>query len=243
MPIPTRTKARKAPIVVVTAEPQSEKLLKSILMAGGYRAFFASEAAALITTQTTSSPQLVILDLSLPDSSDHDTILAVHRWSDVPMIVLSAQHRESDLVDALDLGADEYIEKPFRTSELLARIRSLLRRSLKSRGETPVYHCGAVDIDILDHRVTRGGAPVRLTSAEFEILALLVRSSGRVVPYQRFFESPGDVRHCRNKQTLRSTIYSLRQKIEETPYNPRIVLNEEGIGYRIAKDAACAIAR
>jgi two-component system KDP operon response regulator KdpE len=243
MSIPTRIKAQKARIFVVTDEPQIEKLLKSILTASGYRVFFVSEAAAAIPTHIPLHPELLILDLGLSDLSGHATIPAIRRCSDVPMIVLSGQHREADLVAALDLGADDYLEKPVRTSELLARMRSLLRRSLKAHGETANYHCGALDIDILDHRVTRDGEPIRLTPTEFEILALLVRSSGRVVPYQRFFESPSDVRHCRNKQALRSYIWGLRQKIEQTPENPRIVLTEEGIGYRIANDPAFMIAR
>lgn len=159
------------------------------------------------------------------------------------MIVLSGQHRESDLVAGLDLGAGDYVEKPFRASELLARIRSVLRRGVEARGEEAVCHHGALVVDIMDHSVTRGGEQIRLTPTEFEILSLLVRNAGRIVPYQRFLESLGDVKHCGTTQALRASIWGLRQKIEESPDNPTIVLTEERIGYRLVNDAARAAAR
>jgi two-component system, OmpR family, KDP operon response regulator KdpE len=234
--MPTRTKVGKAHILVVTAEPQIEKLLKSILTADGYKAFFAADAKAAVQMQATLCPQVVVLDLDLSELRARDAILETRRFSNVPMIVLSGQHGEADVVAALDLGADDYVERPFRTSELLARIRSVLRRSLKAHGEEAVYHCGDLHVDILDHSVRRDGKPIRLTPTEFEILALLVRNAGRVVSYDRFFEAPSHMRHRRNKQALRATIWSLRQKIEQTPDHPRIVLTEERIGYRLAVD-------
>jgi len=178
-------KPHKARIVVVAAEPQIQKLLKSILAADGYPAFFAAEAAVAIQAQAALRAELIVLDLDRSDPRGQEGIVEIRRGSDVPVIALSGRRAEADLVAALDLGADDYVEKPFRAGELLARIRSLLRRSLKARGEAAAYRCGDLDVDILDHSVTRGGEPIRLTPTEFEILALLVRGAGRVVPDAR----------------------------------------------------------
>jgi two-component system KDP operon response regulator KdpE len=234
--MPTRTKARKARILVVTAEPQIQRLLKSILTANGYYPFFGTEAAVAIRVHAALQPELLILDLGLSDLSGRDKILEIRNDSDIPVIVLSDQRGEAALVAAFDLGADDYVEKPFRASELLARIRSVLRRSLKARGEEAAYHRGTLVVDILDHSVTRDGEPIRLTPTEFEVLSLLVRNAGHVVPYQRFVDSLSGANHCRSKQALRALIWSLRQKIEETPDTPTIVLTEERIGYRLAND-------
>jgi two-component system, OmpR family, KDP operon response regulator KdpE len=227
-------KAQKARILVVTTEPQIRKLLKSIFTVNGYQVLFASEATAAIHTAV--DPELVIIDLDPSNLHGCEAILEMRRCSDIPIIVLSGQHREADLVAALDLGADDYLEKPFRTGELLARARAALRRGFKAHGEQAVYRCGDLRIDILDHRVTRSSERIGLSPTEFEILSLLVRSAGRVVPYQRIYESLSDSIHCQNKQALRSSIWSLRQKIEEVPDDPKIVLTEERIGYRLAND-------
>jgi two-component system KDP operon response regulator KdpE len=240
--MPTRTKARKARILVVTAEPQSRRLLESILTANDYHPFFATEPAAAIRGHAALNPELLILDLDLSDLSGQDKILEIRKCSDIPLIVLSGQSDEAALVAALDFGADDYVEKPFRASELLARIRSVLRRSLKARGEEAAYHSGTLVVDILDHSVARNGEPIRLTPTEFEILSLLVRNAGHVVPYQRFVDSRSGARHCRSKQALRASIWSLRQKIEETPDNPAIVLTEERVGYRLARAESAQVA-
>jgi two-component system KDP operon response regulator KdpE len=239
--MPTHTKARNARILVVTGDPQIQKLLKSILTVDHYQALLAANVASAIQTQAPFYTELVILDLDATELRADQAIIQIRRYQDAPMIVLSDQHREADVVAALDLGADDYIEKPFRSSELLARVRSVLRRSLAAHGETAVYHCGALDVDIVAHGVTRSGEPIRLTPTEFEILSLLVRNRGRVVPYNRFLALQDVVRHCTNKQALRTFIWSLRQKIEDTPQTPRMVLTEKGIGYRLARSLQPAI--
>jgi DNA-binding response OmpR family regulator len=155
MSMPTRIKGNKAHILVVTVEPQIQRLLKSILTANGYQAFFATEAAAAVRADA-PTPELAILDLGLSDLSSQGKILEIRHGSDIPVIVLG-QRGETGLVAALDLGADDYVEKPFRASELLARIRSVLRRSLKARGEEAVYRRGALIVDILDRSVVRNG--------------------------------------------------------------------------------------
>lgn len=204
--MPTRTKADKGVVLVVAAEPQVEKLLRSILKADGYQARVAVDAKAAIQMQTTHCPQLIVLDLDASEPSARNIIIEVRHLSDVPLIVLSSHDREADVVMALDFGADDYVVRPFRTSELLARIRSLLRRGVKARGEEAVYHCGDLRVDILDHSVMRHSEPIRLTPTEFKILAILVRSRGRVVSYNAFLQSAGLMRHCKHKETLRTFI-------------------------------------
>jgi two-component system KDP operon response regulator KdpE len=235
MSMPTRTKGNKARILVVTAEPQIQRLLKSILSANGYQTFFATETAVADRTYAAANPELAILDVAPSDLSSQGKILEIRHGSDIPVIVLG-QRGETALVAALDLGADDYVEKPFRATELLARIRSVLRRSLKAHGEEAVYRHGALVVDILDRSVSRNGEPIRLTRVEFEVLALLVRNSGHVVPYQRFVDSLSGAKPHRSKQSLRASIWSLRHKIEETPDTPTIVLTEERVGYRLAND-------
>jgi two-component system KDP operon response regulator KdpE len=173
--------------------------------------------------------------------SGRDAIIETRRWLDVPVVALSGRHAEADLIAALDLGADDYVEKPFRTGELLARVRSVLRRGLKAKGEQAVYQFGTLEVDILAHVVKRRGEPIKLAPTEFEILALLVRNVGRVVPYQRFLEPQNGRRCCANKQALLTTIWALRQKIEDDPHNPRLVVNEEGFGYRLVKGSDRAV--
>jgi two-component system, OmpR family, KDP operon response regulator KdpE len=229
----SRMRARKARILVVSVESQIQKLLRSILSTDGYSVSFAADAAAAIGALPALPPELVLLDLNQADETAHGAILEIRRNSDLPLIVLSYRQREADLVAVLDLGADDYVEKPFRAGELLARIRSLIRRSLKAHSEEATYHRGDLLINVLNHSVTRGGEPVKLTPTEFEILTLLVRSAGRIVPYRRFLEPATGGSYRKSKQALRSSIWGLRQKIEETPNDPRIVLTEERIGYRI----------
>jgi two-component system, OmpR family, KDP operon response regulator KdpE len=229
-----RPRANKARILVVSAEPQTLRLLKSILSADGYWLFFAADATTAIGLLSALCAELVLLDLGPFDVAGHNAIIEIRRRSTLPMIVLSDRYKEADLVAVLDNGADDCVEKPFRASELLARIRSLLRRSLNAHSEAAIYHRGDLLIDVLNHSVTRASKPIKLTPTEFEILSLLVRNAGRVVPYRRFLEPGSDAMHRRSKQALRSSIWSLRQKIEDAPNDPRIVLTEERIGYRIA---------
>jgi two-component system KDP operon response regulator KdpE len=237
----TYTKAHKDRILVIAVEPQTQRLLKLIFSASGYQVLLAVDVSTAIQMHATHPPQLVVLDLDLRELSGCDAIIETRRWSDVPVVALSSRHAEADLIAALDLGADDYVEKPFRSGELLARVRSVLRRGLKAKGEKAVYQYGTLEVDILDHVVTRCGEPIRLAPTEFEILALLVRNVGRVVPYQRFLEPENGKHFCANKRALGTAIWALRQKIEDDPHNPRIVVNEEGFGYRLVKASARAV--
>jgi two-component system KDP operon response regulator KdpE len=231
----THAKAHKARILVVAAEPQIQKLLKSMFAASGYEASFEAEGEAAIRAQAAFRPELVVLDVDLSELQGRDTMLGIRRHSDVPVIALSSRHKEGDLVAALDLGADDFIEMPFRASELLARIRSALRRSLTAAGEKALHQCGSLLIDVVNHSVVRDGAPIKLAPAEFAILSLLVRNFGRGVPYQQLLEALSAAHCCRNRHGLHTFIWSLRRKIEDDPGNPKIVLTEERIGYRLAR--------
>lgn len=237
----TYTKARKDRILVIAIEPQTQRLLVAIFGAGGYQVLLAVDVSTAIEMHAAHPPQLVVLDLDLRELNGRDAIIETRRWLDVPVVALSSLHAEANLIAALDLGADDYVEKPFRTGELLARVRSVLRRGLKAKGEQAVYQFGTLEVDILAHVVKRRGEPIKLAPTEFEILALLVRNVGRVVPYQRFLEPQNGRRCCANKQALLTTIWALRQKIEDDPHNPRLVVNEEGFGYRLVKGSDRAV--
>ena len=230
-----RAKGQKDRILVAAADPQIVRLLKSIFETDGYQVLFAVDVAAAIRMHA-RHPQLAVLDLD--SSGGRDAIVEMRRLADVPIVAISGQRSEADLVAALDLGADDYVEKPFRTGELLARVRSALRRGFKSRGEEAVYRFGPLEVDILDHVVTRRGEPIRLGPAEFEILSLLVRKAGRVVPYRQFLDPPGGKYCCANKRALHNAISVLREKIQDDPRDPRMIVNEEGFGYRLVKPPA-----
>ena len=227
-----RAKMHKDRILVVEAEPQLQKLMKSIFEANGYQVLIADDVATAIQMQA-HHPQLVVLDIDLMNGSG--AINEMRRFSDVPVVALSSRRTEADLVAALDLGADDYIEKPFRTGEMLARVRSVLRRGFRGRGEEAIYRFGPLEVNILDHVVTRHGEPIRLAPTTFEILSLLVRNMGRLVPYQQFIHPPSGKHCCTNKQTLRSSMRALRKKIEDDPDNPILIKNEVGFGYRLIK--------
>ena len=235
-----RAKAPKDPILVVAAEPEIQKLLKSIFEANGYQVLLAVDVATAIQMHA-HHPQLVVLDLDV--SSGGDAITEIRRFSDVPVVALSGRRAEADLVAALNLGADDYIEKPFRTGELLARVRSVLRRGFRGRGEEAAYRFGPLEINILDHVVRRYGEPIRLAPTTFEILSLLVRNMGRLVPYQQFIDPPSCKYCCANKRALHSAIRGLREKIEDDPDNPRMIMNEEGFGYRLVRPPAMGESR
>jgi len=160
-------------------------------------------------------------------------IRQARQWSDVPIIVLSAREREAEKIEALDLGADDYVNKPFNVGELMARMRAALRHRMQRKGEVPVLRIGDVEIDAVRHRVTRDGAEVKLTPKEFELLSFLARHAGRVLTHRQILTAVWGPAHAQDTQYLRVYVGQLRQKIEEQADDPRIVLTEPGIGYRI----------
>lgn len=224
-------------ILVVDDEPQIHRFLKPSLMVSGYAVTVASNGRQAMRDFAASPPDVVLLDLGLPDMDGKDVIEQIRRQSSVPIIVLSARDREAEKIAALDLGADDYVNKPFAIGELLARLRSVLRRGRSSDVTEPAtYRLGPIAIDTASHRVTRNGETVHLTPKEFHLLALLVRHSGRVLTHRHILTEVWGAAHASDTQYLRVFIAQLRQKLEPDPSDPTMILTEPGIGYRAMGD-------
>jgi two-component system KDP operon response regulator KdpE len=226
----------KAQVLVVDDEAAILRFLKPALEANNYEMLSASTVADAIKQIASRTPDIVLLDLGLPDGDGKEIIRRVREWSDVPIIVLSAREREAEKIDSLDLGADDYVNKPFSVGELMARMRTALRHRLQKKAEVPVLHVGNLEIDAVRHRVTRSGVELKLTPKEFELLSFLARHAGRVVTHKQILSAVWGPAHTEDTQYLRVYVGQLRQKIEEKPDDPRIVLTEPGIGYRIAEN-------
>lgn len=221
-------------ILVVDDEPQILRFLKPSLTAAGYEVVVATTGKEALKAAATQSPDIILLDLGLPDMDGKDVIRDLRGWSKTPILVLSARDRESEKIAALDLGADDYVNKPFNVGELLARMRTALRHRMQRNAEVPVLRVGGLEVDAVRHRVTRGGVELKLTPKEFELLAFLAKHAGRVVTHRQILAAVWGPAHTDDTQYLRVYIGQLRQKIEERPDDPRVILTEPGIGYRIS---------
>ncbi len=220
-------------VLVVDDEPAILRFLKPALEASGYRIDSASSVAEAVKRIASDSPDVVVLDLGLPDGDGKDVIRQVRAWSDVPIIVLSARDREAEKIESLDLGADDYVNKPFGVGELLARIRAAIRHRMQRHSEIPVAKVGDLEIDSVRHRVSRAGDEVKLTPKEFELLSFLARHAGKVVTHRQILSAVWGPAHAEDTQYLRVYIGQLRQKIEISPDDPSVILTEPGIGYRL----------
>ena len=220
-------------ILVIDDEPQIQRFLRPALTAAGFSVAAALDAAEGLRQFRAAPPALVLLDLGLPDMDGHDVIRAIRAISAVPIVVLSARDREEEKVAALDLGADDYVNKPFGIAELMARVRAALRHALVAEGGKTVFSAGDLVVDTLAHRVTMRGAAVRLTPKEYALLHLLARHAGRVLTHQHILKSVWGPAHVEDGQYLRVFVRRVRQKIEPDPARPRILLTEPGIGYRL----------
>ncbi len=220
-------------ILVIDDEPQILRALKTILGSKQFKVLTASRGEEGLTLAATQKPDLIILDLSLPDISGMDVCSRVREWSQVPIIILSVRDRESDKVRALDLGADDYLTKPFGIEELLARIRVALRHStLSSTVQQSVITAGAVEIDLVKHIVTRDGVEIKLTATEFKVLAYLASHADRVLTHQAILNHVWDYADSDRVEYLRVYIGQIRKKIETNPEEPEIIITESGVGYR-----------
>jgi two-component system, OmpR family, KDP operon response regulator KdpE len=226
----------KIRVLVVDDEPAILRFLRPALVASNYEVEAASTAAEATKRIATDVPDIVVLDLGLPDGDGRDVIRQVRAWSDVPIVVLSARDRETDKIEALDLGADDFVNKPFGVGELMARMRTALRHRIQRHAETPVLNVGDIEIDSVRHRVMRGGVEVKLSPKEFDLLSFLARHAGMVVTHKQILAAVWGPAHTEDTQYLRVYIGHLRQKIESNPDDPQIVVTEPGIGYRIAED-------
>ncbi len=223
----------KTQVLVVDDEAAILRFLKPALEANSYEMTSAGTVAEAVKRIAAETPDIVLLDLGLADGDGKDVIRRVREWSDVPIIVLSAREREAEKIDSLDLGADDYVNKPFNVGELMARMRTALRHRLQRKAETPVLRVGDLEVDSVRHRVMRAGEELKLTPKEFELLSFLARHAGRVVTHRQILAAVWGPAHTEDTQYLRVYIGQLRQKIEEKPDDPRVVLTEPGIGYRV----------
>ena len=221
-------------VLVVDDEVAILRFLKPALEANDYEMTSAATVADALKRIAAEAPDVVLLDLGLPDGDGKDVIRRAREWSDLPIIVLSAREREAEKIEALDLGADDYVNKPFNVGELLARMRAALRHRLQRKSEVAVLRVSGIEIDSVRHQVTKHGSEVKLTPKEFELLLFLARHSGRVVTHKQILTAVWGPAHAEDTQYLRVYIGQLRQKIEEHPDDPKIILTEPGIGYRIA---------
>ncbi|MCK3776014.1 response regulator [Ensifer sesbaniae] len=223
-------------ILVVDDEPQIQRFLKPALSAAGYDILEAMTGAEALKAAATSAPDVVILDLGLPDMDGKEVIANLRGWSQVPIIILSARDRESEKIAALDLGADDYIEKPFGIGELTARIRAALRHRVQMDGGQTQLSADGVSIDTIKRVVTKDGEPVRLTPKEYDLLVMLAHHAGRVVTHRTLLTSVWGVAHGEDLHYLRVFIGQLRGKIERDAADPKIIRTEPGVGYRFVGD-------
>lgn len=219
-------------ILIVDDEPQILRFLKPALTAAEYEVIEAETGGQAIQKVATAAPDLVILDLGLPDMDGKEVISRLRGWSDIPIIILSARDRESEKIAALDLGADDYIEKPFGIGELTARIRTALRHRVRQQAGTEKIETNGLTIDFIRRRVERDGVGLKLTPKEHDLLELLALHSGKVVTHKTLLTSVWGPAHADDLQYLRVFIGQLRAKIERDPASPMLIVTEPGIGYR-----------
>ncbi len=220
-------------VLVVDDEPPIRRFLRTSLTAVGHRVVTAENGAEALAALGSEKPDLIILDLGLPDKSGLDIIVEIRQRSAVPIIVLSARNDERSKVEALDLGADDYIVKPFGLPELTARIRAALRHAFQAQGELPMFVSGDLSVDLVRRHVTRDGREVKLSPKEFELLRLLVTHAGKVLTHRQLLREVWGPAQAEEVQYLRVFIRGLRQKLEPDPTRPTHILTELGVGYRL----------
>lgn len=225
----------KTRALVVDDEPAILRFLKPALEANDYAVTSARTLAEALKRIAGEPPDVVVLDLGLPDGDGKDLIEQVRQWSNVPIVVLSARDREAEKIEALDLGADDFVNKPFGVGELMARLRTALRHRRQGQGESTVVTVGDVEIDAVRRRVMRDGAEIKLTPREFELLACLARYPGRVMTHRQLLTAVWGPAQAAETQYLRVYVGHLRQKLEQNPDDPKIILTELGIGYRMSE--------
>lgn len=221
----------KQEILVIDDEAAIRKLLKITLESNGYLAREAANAKEGLIMAANHPPDLLILDIGLPDQSGHDVLKELRQWYTQPVIILSVHDAEEDIISALDNGANDYLTKPFRTGELLARIRSALRGAAQEEGE-PLIKGGELEIDLEARTVKNKGDIVKLTATEYNLLALLARNEGKVLTHPYLLRAIWGPGFISQSQYLRVFIAQLRKKIEADPNRPKHLLTESGVGYR-----------
>jgi two-component system, OmpR family, KDP operon response regulator KdpE len=224
--------------VVVEDEPQIRRFVRTALVAEGWQVFEASTMKQGLVEAGTRRPELVVLDLGLPDGDGVEGLRDLRGWSAVPVIVLSARSDEADKIAALDAGADDYLTKPFGVGELMARVRVALRHGLGAgqggvEGGSPVFRFGTVEVDRLARRVLRGGVAVHLTPIEYRLLGELMAHAGKVLTHRQLLKAVWGPSHVEQSHYLRVYMGNLRQKLEDKPAQPRHLVTETAVGYRL----------
>jgi two-component system KDP operon response regulator KdpE len=221
----------KAEILIIDDEPQIRKLLEITLQSHGYAFKSANTAKEGLIMAGNHPPELILLDLGLPDENGHVVLQKLRKWYTAPVIILSVQKSEEDIIKALDNGANDYLSKPFRTGELLARIRSALRMAIPEENET-INDFGDLQIDLSARTVKKNNELIKLTSTEYNLLALLVRNEGKVLTHQYLLRAIWGPGYINQSQYLRVFIAQIRKKLEDDPNRPEFLLTESGVGYR-----------
>jgi two-component system KDP operon response regulator KdpE len=220
-------------ILVIDDEIQILRALKTILSQQNYQVSVSETGEEGLAKTVAGQPDLLILDLGLPDITGVEVTRRPRQWSDLPILILSAHDNEAEKVAALDAGADDYLTKPFGVDELLARIRVGLRHHARVSGSTSsVISLDYLTIDLANHLVTRSGEPVKLTATEFKLLSYLAKNSGRVLTHQSILNHVWGYSEISQMEYLRIYIRQLRQKLEKDPRNPKLIITESGVGYR-----------
>jgi two-component system KDP operon response regulator KdpE len=229
------SQAAKVNILVIEDEPPLRKFLRVTLQSQGYHVVEATTAEEGLNRAAAAPPDLMILDLGLPDLDGIDVARRLREWTATPIIVVSARGKEQDKVVALDAGADDYLTKPFGVAELLARVRAALRRQAAARQDTgePVFELPGLRVDLARREVTVRGKVVHLTPNEFRLLSVLVKNAGRVLTHRQLLQEVWGPDSARENHYLRVYVNQLRQKLEEDPTRPVYLLTEPGVGYRL----------
>ncbi len=218
-------------ILIIDDEPQIRKLLQITLESNGYSVRLASTSKEGLLMAANHPPAMILLDLGLPDVSGHELLKQLREWYTRPIIILSVLSQEDDIIRALDNGANDYLTKPFRTGELLARIRSSLRKE-NAPENNPLIEAGDLQIDLVARTLKRNGELLKLTATEYNLIALFARNEGKVLTHQFILKEIWGVGFQSETQYLRVFVAQLRKKIESDPNHPKHIVTESGVGYR-----------
>lgn len=222
-------------ILLVDDEPALTRVLEPILKAEGHQVTLSATGQSAISAARDLAPDIILLDLGLPDIDGKEVIRAIRAESDVPIIVISARHQELEKIAALDDGADDYVNKPFELGELFARMRAASRRSRAGQSDVSIIDCGSLRLDLRERRVSISGEPVRLSPKEYALLQTLALSLGQVVTHKRLLQA-GWNGAASDTSALRVYMGLLRQKLEQDPSDPKLLRSEPGVGYRLVPD-------
>lgn len=224
-------------VLIVEDEPDIRGILRTLLKTAGYRVIETETAARALVEARSHKPDLLLVDLGLPDADGIKVIRAVREWSPVPVVVLSARTMESQKIEALDAGADDYVTKPFSAPELLARVRAALRRNVRGAEQVPILQIGSISIDLARRQAVGPDGDVHFTPLEYRVLESLARQSGMIVTQRQLINEAWGPDKAGDTRSLRVCIKNLRTKIEPDPAQPQYLLTEAGVGYRLLPPA------